>query len=63
MNGTSMEKRSMYIYCKYLYYIFRYLCKLDYKKNTFIHAPTLNWDEVKQVFVVAWIIKVCEWAS
>ena len=45
------------------YYIFCYLCKLDYKKNMFLYTPTLNWHKVKQVFVVAKIIKKCEWAS
>ena len=60
MNGTSIGKRGMYINCKHLYYIFRYLCKLDYKKDTFIHAPTLSWDEVKQVLLAAGIIKMCE---
>ena len=63
MNGTSIGKRSMYINCKHLYYIFGYLCKLKYKNDTFIYAPTLSWDEVKQVFVAAEIIKMCEWAS
>ena len=60
MNGASIGKRGMYINCKHLYYIFRCLCKLDYKKDTFIHAPTLNWDEVKQVLLAAGIIKMCE---
>jgi hypothetical protein len=60
MNGTSIGKRGMYINCKHLYYIFRYFCKLDYKTDTFIHAPTLSLDEVKQVLVAAGIIKTCE---
>ena len=57
MNGIFIGKHGMYINCKHLYYIFCYLCKLDYKNDTFI-APTLSWDEVKQVFVVAGIIKM-----
>ena len=60
MNNTSIGKCGMYINCKYLYYIFHYLCKLDYKKVTFIHAPTFSSDEVKQVFFTAGIIKTCE---
>ena len=63
MNNTSIGKRYMYINCKYLYYIFCYLCKLDYKKVMFIHAFTFNWDEIKQMFVTARIIKTCEWVS
>ena len=60
MHDTSIGKRGMYINCKYLHYIFRYLCKLDYKKDTFIHSFTLNWDEVKQMSVAVGIIKMCE---
>ena len=60
MNNTSIGKHGMYLNCKYLYYIFYYLCKLDYKKITFMHALTFNWDEVKQMFVTARIIKMCE---
>jgi len=63
MNDTSIGKRGMYKDCKYLYYIFRYLSKSDYKKDMFIHSPTLNLDEIKQMFVTAGIIKMCEWAS
>ena len=60
MNNTSIGKCGMCINCKYLYYIFYYLCKLSYKKITFIHAFTFSWDEVKQMFVTAGIIKMCE---
>ena len=60
MNNTSIRKRGMYINCKYFYYIFHYLYKLDYKKITFIHVPTFSYDEVKQIFVTAGIIKICE---
>ena len=44
---TSIGKRGMYINCKHLDYIFHYSCKLEYKNDTFIHAPTLSWEEVK----------------
>jgi hypothetical protein len=35
--------------CKYLYYIFKYLCKMDYMKNTFIGTPTFNYNEVMHI--------------
>lgn len=60
MNETSIGKRGMYVNCKHLYYIFRYFCKLDYKIDTFIHAPTLSLDEVKQVLLAARITKTCQ---
>ena len=46
-----------YVNSKHLYYIFRFFCKLDYKVNTFIHAPTLSLDEVKHEVIAANIMK------
>ena len=63
MNGTFIGQRGMYINCKHVYYIFCYLCKLNYEKDTFIYTLTLSWDEVKQEFVATRIIKTFEWAS
>ena len=46
MTSSAIGRRGMYVNCKHLYYVFRFLCKLDYKVDTFIHAPTLSMDEV-----------------
>ena len=43
MNGTSIGKCGMYINCKNFYYIFKYLCKLDYKKtHTSMFLPSVG---------------------
>jgi hypothetical protein len=34
----------------YSYYIFRYICKVDYTMGTFIHAPTFNYKKVMSIF-------------
>ena len=33
-------------FCKHMYYVFRYVCKVDYITNKFIHAPTINYNKV-----------------
>jgi len=58
MTSSAIGRRGMYVNCKHLYYVFRFLCKLDYKVDTFIHAPTLSMDEVQQILVAAGIIKI-----
>ena len=60
MNSSAIGRRGQYVNCKHLYYIFRFLCQLDYKADMFIHAPTLSLDEVKQILVAAEIIKTEE---
>ena len=30
---------------KLVHYVFRYLCKVDYATNKFIHAPAFNYNE------------------
>jgi len=54
---VSIGKRGKYINCKHLYYIFCYLCKVDFKKDKFIHAPSFNMDEVMKLFVATGMMK------
>ena len=60
MNSAAVGRRGQYVNCKHLYYIFRFFCKLDYKVDTYIHAPTLSLDEVKKILLAAGIIKTEE---
>ena len=57
MASASLGKRGKYVNCKHLYYIFRYLCKVDLKKDKFIHAPSLSMDEVMNLLEKAGMIK------
>ena len=56
MMSGALGKRLQSIYCKHVYYIFRYLCKMDYKVDTFMHAPSYSCNKVMQVFELAAVI-------
>lgn len=45
------------MYYKHLYYAFRFLCKVDYGNNKFIHAPTYTYNEVLWLFELADIVE------
>ena len=57
MLSTSIGKRGKYVNCKHLYYIFYYLCKVDFRKEKFIHAPSLSMDEVMTLLQAAGMMK------
>ena len=46
MLSLAVGKRGQWVSCKHLYYVFRYLCKVDYATDKFIHAPTFSYNEV-----------------
>ena len=56
MMSGALGKRLQWIYCKLVYYIFRYICKMDYKVDTFMHAPSYSYNEVMQVLELAAVI-------
>ena len=56
MMSGALGKRLQWIYCKNVYYIFRYICKMDYKVDTFMHAPSYSYNEVMQVLELAAVI-------
>jgi hypothetical protein len=45
------------MYCKHLYYVFRFLCKVVYNNNKLIHAPMYSYNEVMQLLELANVIK------
>jgi hypothetical protein len=45
------------MYCKHMYYIFRYLCKVDYTVETFIHAPSFSFKEIIHILEFAHIVE------
>ena len=47
------------MYCKHLYYVFRFLYKVDYESDKFIYAPTYTYNEVMQLLELISIIE-CE---
>ena len=57
MMSGALGKRLQWIYCKHVYYIFRYLCKMDYKVDTFMHAPSYSYNEVMRILELAAVIQ------
>ena len=47
------------MYCKHLYYLFRFLCKVDYESDKVILAPTYIYNEVKHLLELAGVVE-CE---
>ena len=56
MMSGALGKRLQWIYYKHVYYIFWYLCKMDYKVDTSMHAPSYSYNEVMQVLELAAVI-------
>jgi hypothetical protein len=46
MISMVVVKRGHWMPCKQLYYVFMYLCKVDYAIDKFVHASTLRYNEV-----------------
>lgn len=42
----AVGKRGQWVSYKHLYYVLRYLCKVDYAIGKFIHARTFSYNEV-----------------
>ena len=47
------ERWKKWMYCKHLYYVFSFLCKVDYESNKFIPAPTYMYNEVIRLLELA----------
>ena len=41
----------------YVYYIFQYFCKINYKVDIFMHAPSFNYNNVMRVLELAKVAK------
>ena len=59
MSSQALGKKGKWVYCKHLYYVFRFLCKVDYESDKFIHAPTYTYNEVMRLLELVGVVK-CE---
>jgi hypothetical protein len=57
MVSETLGKKKVWKYCKHMYYIFRYMCKMDPKKDTFMHAPSFSYNEVIRVLEVMGVVQ------
>ena len=57
MLSLAVGKKGQWVSCKHLYYVFRYLCKVDYATDKFIHAPTFSYNEVMLLLELAGVVE------
>ena len=44
------------MYCKHLYYVFEFLCKVDYDSDKFIHAPMFTFNKVMRLLELGSVV-------
>jgi hypothetical protein len=59
MSSQALRKKGKLVYCKHLYYVFRFLCKVHYESNKFIHASTYTYNEVMRLLELVGVVE-CE---
>jgi hypothetical protein len=59
MSSQALGKKRKLVYCKNLYYVFRFLCKVYYENDKFIHAPTYMYNEVMRLLKLVGVVE-CE---
>ena len=59
MFSHALGNKGKWMYCKHLYYVFRFLCKMDYKSDNFIHAPTYTYNKFMQLLELVVVVQ-CE---
>ena len=42
---------------KHLYYVFRFMCKVDHNSDKFIHVPTYIYNEIMRLLKLVGVIK------
>ena len=53
---SAIRGRQQYVYCKHLYYLYRYFYKMHINNHKFIHAPSYSFNELKLILVSIGII-------
>jgi hypothetical protein len=56
-SSMAVGKRGQCVSCKQLYYVFEYLCKVDYTTDKFIHTLTFNYNEVMSLIKLMGVIE------
>ena len=51
--ALAVGKKGQWVSCKHLYYVFKYLCKVDCATDKFIHAPTFSYIDVMRLLKLA----------
>ena len=56
MSSQSLERKGKWMYYKYFYYVFRFLCKVIYNNDKFIHASKDSYNEIMLLFEFGGVI-------
>ena len=62
-DGTNMcfvalvKKAWKQVYCKHLNYVFKFLCQMDFRIDSFILSPTYTYNEIVQLLDLARVIE------
>ena len=59
MSSQSLRKEEISMDDKHLYYVFGFLCKVDYDSDKFMYGPTYSYNEVMWLLELAGVVK-CE---
>ena len=57
MSSQSLGKKRKWVYCKHLHDMFRFMCKVDYDNDKFIHAPTYTYNKVMRLLELANVVE------
>jgi hypothetical protein len=57
MSSQCLGNKEKCVNCKHLYYVFRFLCKLKYDSDKFIHAPTYSYNEVIRLLELVGVVE------
>jgi hypothetical protein len=57
MSSQSLGNKEKWVYCKHFYYVFRFLCKVNYDSDKFIHAPKYSYNEIMRLLELAGVVE------
>ena len=58
MSSYALWKKGKWVYCKHLYYVFKFSMQpMNYDNDKFIHAPTYTHNEVMRIPELAGIFE------
>lgn len=46
MSSQALGNKGEHLYCKHLYYVLKFVCKVNYNNDMFIHAPPYIYNNI-----------------
>ena len=57
LNSVAPEKKEKWVYFKHMYFEFRFLSKVNYVNDKFIHAPTYTYNKVIRLIKLVGVVE------